>query len=320
MISKVLRMGLLAVGLVLLVTGVAALVLHFYRSSGNLTIYPTSAVPLAVLTTAAAVLVFASLRSWILAGLSVLVVGGLLVTQLPLWRAAPVSASAPTFTVITSNLMMGEGDIGELSRIVERERPEIVSLQELTPQAWARIQASPIVTMLPNAFAVPGPAASGTALLTRGPLREQRVLPGMVLNNLAAVTDVPGVPSTTVFAVHPGAPVPGAGYGELAVKDMGVLRGHLEGMGRHPMIAAGDFNATWDHKHFRELLTGGVADATDQAGGGWLPTYPTDRFTGPVVGIDHVISSHFVATHVKTYTLPGSDHRALVVKLTPAAR
>ncbi len=317
--GKAFRVGGLVVGAVLLAAGALALGLHYYPSTGNLTIYPTSAVPLAVLGTCAAVLVFASMRSWVLAAVSVVVAGGLLVTQLPLWRAAPVpAADAPTITVVSSNLLMGAADIGGLARIIAEANPDILSLQEVTPQAWRRVQASPIAVALPNAFAVPGPGSSGTALLTRGPQRDPQRLAGMVLHNLSTQTDLPGAAGTRVLAVHSGAPVPGAGYGELAVKDTGVLRRHLQELPRVRVIAVGDFNATWDHEHYRELLTGGIEDATDQSGAGWLPTYPTDRIGArPLVAIDHVISRGFVATSMRTLTLAGADHRVLLVRLVP---
>ncbi|MFT4199437.1 endonuclease/exonuclease/phosphatase family protein [Gordonia sp. (in: high G+C Gram-positive bacteria)] len=318
MIGKVFRIGGLVVGLLLLVVGVFAVVLHYLPSSSNLTIYPTSAVPLAVLTTAAAVLVFACLRRWILVGLAAIVVGALLFTQLPLWRSAPApAASAPTITVLSSNLTMGGADVAELARLVADVKPDVVSLQEVTPEALTRVESSSITTALPNVYAVPGRGAVGTVLLSRGPLREQVTLPNMVLHNLGAVTDLPGAAGTHVLAVHSGAPIPGAGYGEIAVKDLGVLRGHVAALPAGRMIAVGDFNATWDHKHYRDLLTGGIADATDQAGAGWLPTYPTDRAIGPLVGIDHVISRGFVARDVRTYRLPGADHRVLVATLAP---
>lgn len=316
MIGKVLRLGGLMVGLALLACGVGAVVLHYYPAEGNLTIYPTSAVPLAVLAAGAAVLVFASIRRWVLVAVSAVVVGAVLFTQLPLWRAAPAPTDGPAITVLSSNLMMGAADVAELARIVSDVRPDVVSLQEVTPDAYTRIVASPIATVGLNEFAWPGPGATGTVLLTRAPQRGRAKLPGMVLHNLVAVTDLPGAPGTRVLAVHSGAPVPGAGYGELAIKDLKALRGHIEKLPPGPMIAIGDFNATWDHKHYRDLLAGGIEDATDQAGGGWLPTYPTDKIGHrPVVAIDHVISRGFVATKVRTVELAGTDHRVLIVTL-----
>jgi endonuclease/exonuclease/phosphatase (EEP) superfamily protein YafD len=83
-----------------------------------------------------------------------------------------------------------------------------------------------------------------------------------------------------------------------------------------PVAVAGDFNATTDHAQFRALLDPGYRDAADEAGAGYLPTYPNDRWYGPVIGIDHVlIRGGLSATSAATLDLPGSDHRALLVGL-----
>jgi endonuclease/exonuclease/phosphatase (EEP) superfamily protein YafD len=80
-------------------------------------------------------------------------------------------------------------------------------------------------------------------------------------------------------------------------------------------LVAGDFNATVDHVQFRRLLTDGYADATRQAGAGYPATYPTDRRFGPLIGIDHVLTRGATATAARTVTLPGSDHRGLLVRV-----
>jgi endonuclease/exonuclease/phosphatase (EEP) superfamily protein YafD len=79
-----------------------------------------------------------------------------------------------------------------------------------------------------------------------------------------------------------------------------------------PAIVAGDFNATRDHVQFRDLLTD-FSDSADDAGAGIFPTFPTDQVVGPLVSIDHVlVSATLVGTGVDSYTVPGTDHRAVV--------
>ena len=54
-----------------------------------------------------------------------------------------------------------------------------------------------------------------------------------------------------------------------------------------PLVVAGDFNATQDHRQFRDLLnSNGYHDAADDAGAGALPTFPADRSVGPIARID----------------------------------
>ena len=82
-----------------------------------------------------------------------------------------------------------------------------------------------------------------------------------------------------------------------------------------PVIVPGDFNATVDHAQFRDLLGGGFDEGALDSGAGYLPTYPTDRWYPPLLGIDHVLSRGLWAESARTYDLPGSDHRALLVRL-----
>lgn len=84
------------------------------------------------------------------------------------------------------------------------------------------------------------------------------------------------------------------------------------------MLAAGDFNATTDHVQFRDLLEHGYGDPAAQAGAGYPARYPTDRWFGPLIAIDHVLTRRAVATSVSTVALPGSDHRGLLVQVASA--
>jgi len=79
--------------------------------------------------------------------------------------------------------------------------------------------------------------------------------------------------------------------------------------------AGGDFNATVDHAQFRHLLSGGYRDAAEQAGAGFVPTYPTDYPFPPLLTLDHVVTHDVVAHAVFSVRLPGSDHRGLQVEL-----
>jgi endonuclease/exonuclease/phosphatase family metal-dependent hydrolase len=77
------------------------------------------------------------------------------------------------------------------------------------------------------------------------------------------------------------------------------------------VMVLGDFNSTVDARPFRELLTGGFHDATEQAGVGNPPTYPADSAIPPLIGIDHVIIRDGTAVSLSTVHVPGSDHRGL---------
>ncbi len=77
-------------------------------------------------------------------------------------------------------------------------------------------------------------------------------------------------------------------------------------------LIGGDFNATLDTVQFRRILAQGFSDAADQAGAGFTPTWPADRWFPPLITIDHVLTRDAVARSVDSVEIPGSDHRALV--------
>ncbi|MHC3000759.1 endonuclease/exonuclease/phosphatase family protein [Gordonia sp. GN26] len=293
---------------------VLAVWLHFYPSRGNVALYLTSGVAFALIPALVAVAIFAALRRWFMLAIALVASGVLAYTQVPL----VIPASTPQgeeFTVVSANLLFGGGDIGALEEIVAEADPDMLSLQEVTPEALQRIRGGEIARLLPNEFAIPYSYAAGTALFTKATLSDRFNIPDTILHNLQARTDLPGAPGTHVLAIHPAAPLWGEKDGWF--HDMGILADHFANLPAGRVIAIGDFNSTWNHATYRKLLTNGLVDGTDVAGAGFLPTYPTDKRIGnrPLVAIDRVILRGFVATSMDSHYLPGSDHRALVVSL-----
>lgn len=288
--------------------------LHFYPSRGDVALYLTSGVQFALIPGLIAIVVFGVLRRWFMLALAVVAAGALAYTQVPLVVAEPVPAGE-RFTVVSSNLLFGGGDLGVLGKIVADADPDLLSLQEVTPEALERLRRSEIGRALPHQFAIPYTYAAGTALFSKKPLDERYNIPGTVLHNLQARTDLPGAAGTQVLAIHPAAPLWGRNWDWLA--DMDTLAEHFEQLPPGRVIAIGDYNSTWNHAKYRNLLTNGLVDGTDLAGAGFLPSYPTDKRIGnrPLVAIDRVILRGFVATSMDTHYLPGSDHRTLVVSL-----
>lgn len=313
MIGKILRVALLLIGLALLGAASVAIWLHFHNAQGQAALYASAAVPFAIIPAVLAIVVFGAGRHWILTGVAVLVTVGLVYTQVPLWRAQTAPVGDP-ITVVSANMLFGGADVDALARVIADVDADVVSFQEVTPQALERLRTGAIGRQLPHDFSVPGPYAAGTALFSKTPLSGQVAVPNTILKNLKADSDLPGAPNTQVIAVHPAAPLRGKTQGWK--NDIDQLRTFLHALPPGRIIAAGDFNATWDQARYRALLQRGIVDATDQAGEGFEPTWPTDKVFGqPFLALDHVISRGFVATSLRTYEIPGSDHRAVVVTL-----
>ncbi len=128
--------------------------------------------------------------------------------------------------------------------------------------------------------------------------------------------------------VHALAAVPGAGEVEVVtVHAFPPTRSNaarwLEGLEALPRatpgrirILPGDFNSTFDHEPFRELVASGYVDAAAARGKGLAMTWPSGRVFPPQVAIDHVLADervHVAAAEI--HTVPGTDHRAVLASL-----
>jgi endonuclease/exonuclease/phosphatase family metal-dependent hydrolase len=79
---------------------------------------------------------------------------------------------------------------------------------------------------------------------------------------------------------------------------------------------AGDFNATRDHRPFRELRDAGLRDAHDVAHAGWSPTWRAGGLVPPLLRLDHVLASRaFSVTDYQVGDDIGSDHLPITVDL-----
>ncbi len=291
-----------------------AIWLHFYPSRGNVALYLTSGVQFALIPALTAIVIFAGLRRWVYA------------PQSRSWRprrwSTPRSRSwsrrmRPTVSGSAWCRRTFCSAARTSTRSSSSSPPPMPIWSPCRRSLHKRCNGFGTERSLgnPHEFAEPAANATGTALFSRKPLTDTSVVPDTALRNLQARTDLPGAPGTQVFAMHPAAPL--WSNKDHWFHDMGVLAGHLAALPQGRVLAIGDFNSTWNHATYRKLLTNGLADGTDLAGAGYLPTYPTDKQIGnhPLVAIDRIIVRGFVTTSMDTHHVPGSDHRALVVSL-----
>jgi len=85
-----------------------------------------------------------------------------------------------------------------------------------------------------------------------------------------------------------------------------------------PQIVAGDFNASRDHRPFRDILAAGFADSADIARRRPWPgfTWPADRRWPPLMRLDHILVSPGIrVSEARTVKIPGTDHRAVLAVL-----
>jgi len=300
------------VGTVALLAALATIGLHFWPGEQKVTVAAAAMVPVLLLATLALALVcLLYARAFVRLVLAIAVAAAGIWVQAPLWRgeAAPTGA---TLTVLTANIQVGRGDVSELAKLVRDNAVDVLAVEEVTPEAAARIAASTIASDLPHSFVRPAQLAYGTALYSRHPLSSTATVPGFALTALTAVASVPGRGDVQLFALHPVPPLAPSDWADELKKIEALLQGVPE---PRPVIALGDYNATYDHVQFRRLLTGGYRDAGQLAGAGFTPTYPTDKPYPALVGIDHVLLRGLGAAEVTAHEIQGADHLALLARV-----
>lgn len=250
-----------------------------------------------------------ALRRWVggLVACSLLGVVLHVVWALPAYVGERPSGS-PDLVVLTLNLKKGHADAREAVALARREQAALVVLEEVTPDALERLQRAGIGRALPHRAGHAGPGASGTVVFSAYPLEQVARVP---LQHDGYRIAVAAPQPFWLVAVHVAQPLVGPGNWRA---DWSVLDQVLPELTGRPVVVAGDFNSTLDHRPVRDLLDHGFADAARAANAGWQPTWPSSGLG--LIAIDHVLTrSGYRALRTDTYRVAGSDHRALVARL-----
>jgi len=216
--------------------------------------------------------------------------------------------------VLTANLLRDNPDIENLGRDLLRSDADVIALQELTPDHVVELNRCGLIGAYPHHVIDPSVSFHGSALLSRLPIAGGTVI------------DVDGYPMTEADIITGGGPIRVVSVHVVNPAATGQLRTwsrQLASLARYaercpvPLILAGDFNATLDHRSLRDLLETGLRDAFQVAGQGFGLTWP--RWRRPMVALmrlDHVLVSRRVAVgHTRTEISRGSDHKRLTVDL-----
>lgn len=225
----------------------------------------------------------------------------------------------PQLTVAVANLRVGRGDPGHLVAAVDGHHVDVLVVLEQTHEAAERLEAGGLGERLPNATPLPGELYAGAAVHSRLPIRSLPPLPARHAERTPHVelTLGDGGP-IRLHAVHP-LPPANRSWAEQWQETLSSLpaSGPTDG-DAPPLILAGDFNATHDHRVFRALLDRGWVDAAAAEGAGLRPTFSAIAYGQPVppVTLDHVLVDPRVAVEeVAVLPLPRSDHRILIARL-----
>jgi len=254
-----------------------------------------------------------ALRNWAAATVAALATVCLGAAVLP--RAVGSELESPvghqTVTVLAANIHHGTADPAALVALVERLRPDLLSVEELTPRFARELRVEGIDRLLPESHLEVHTNVSGTGLYARHPLRAMPEPARFQFRMPRALMVLPGGRSLRVVGVHPYPPLRGrvdewsAALESLPTAGSGV-----------PWVLPGDFNASLDLAELRGLIGRGYRDAADAAGKGLEPTWPVGRTMPPLIAIDHVLVDRRLG--IAAYgvlDLPGSDHRAIYARL-----
>ncbi|MDX6716509.1 MAG: hypothetical protein QOH30_3067 [Baekduia sp.] len=293
-----------------------AVVRTFGLDAGGRVVPAMAFTPLVLLSSVVPLVVAVALRRWAVLPLWVLVAGALLVAVLPRALAGPnpLPSGGIGLRVMTANLYQGRGDPATIVRLVREHGVDVLSLQELTPEEVARLDAAGLRRLLPYRDVDARGGASGTGLFTNRPLRHlPQVNAIQLMAEPRALLRVEGAPPVEVEAVHPPPPLHAqVGVWQRMLREIPAV----DRTGPTLRIVAGDFNATFDHRELRHVLDRGFVDAADATGEGLRTTWPAGRRLPPEITIDHVLIDPRIAAHaLSVHTVPGSDHRAVIATL-----
>jgi len=266
--------------------------------------------PFVVVGCAAVVLLALVLRrrgAAVVAALAAVALAGMVAPRALGGPSDPEGDAGPPLRMLTANMHLGTGSATALVELVRSTRPDVLSVQELTPDLVRRLDAAGLGELMPHYVLSAEDGAGGTGLYGRLPLAATTRPAGTVAAMASARAG-----DVDLVAVHTQPPVRrriGVWDDDLralpAAAPDGVVR-----------ILAGDFNATLDHAELRRLIGTGYEDAAATVGAGLRPTWPQGRRIPPPVTIDHVLADKRCGVRaVSIHTIPGTDHRAVFAEL-----
>jgi endonuclease/exonuclease/phosphatase (EEP) superfamily protein YafD len=228
------------------------------------------------------------------------------------------SGSAPAIVrlrLFTVNVEGGAADPAAILRILQSHRVDVLAVQELTPQMVSGLEAAGLAKLMPFSHLDPRPASPGTGLWARWPLTPLPPVLGLTAATPRARIDPLGGRPVTLTAVHPMAPTHGhAGIWQRDLTLIGQALATVDG----PQVVAGDFNASRDHRPFRDLLAAGFRDCADVSQSRSWPgfTWPASGRRLAVMRIDHVLVSRTATVHMtRAIRVPRTDHHGVLTDI-----
>jgi endonuclease/exonuclease/phosphatase (EEP) superfamily protein YafD len=232
--------------------------------------------------------------------------------------AGTAGAPAPGRAVTVMALNVGSKGVDStvLLKEARTRNVDILALPELRPLGLEALEGAGIAAVFPYRALDVDWAGVGSAIFSRFPLQASGRIPDTAFYQSRGVVTIPGAAGGIhLTAVHIASPRPGQiptwrrELGQLGEARQDV---HVSG----PAILLGDFNASYDHREFRDLLASGFTDAAQAAGKGMAPTWPAGSRIPPFVTLDHVLVTADIGIQsFATIAVPGTDHAGVIAEL-----
>lgn len=220
-------------------------------------------------------------------------------------------ARGQTVTLMTANLLAGSSATDGIERIVAQNDVDVLAMQEVDAEAFAILEERGLMDQLPYVVNGVREGVAGSVLMSRWPLKESDFGRDPLLSPWPeAVVPRAGI---VIRSVHPYPPTRPKKT-DIWQRDLKSMPAARPAPGDNLRVLLGDFNATLDHRAFRELVAKDYRDAGRTTGNGLVPTWSANRVL--TLAIDHVlVDSRIAVLDYKTFNLPRSDHNAVVAKI-----
>jgi endonuclease/exonuclease/phosphatase (EEP) superfamily protein YafD len=239
-----------------------------------------------------------------------------LILAAPLVFAADQPAhadDAAVFNVAAVNLLFNNPVVDEVADELLALGLDAILLTEYTPDHRAVMRSHPLSEAYPYKIESDGQLASGIAFWSRYPITEEEP-PRTFKQTLYITVEAPDGP-VRVLGVHPPTPI---FRFDSWLDDLNIF-GEVGRRLQQPTLIIGDFNASYWHPAFRDILNKGFTDAHTAHGRGFSSSWPTDEWVPAFVRLDHALTGNgLVSTGVEDFAVPGSDHRGFVVSVVRA--
>lgn len=223
----------------------------------------------------------------------------------------------------TANLWASTADVAPIAEELVRMEPDVLVLQEVTPRHLRRLGELGVFDQYPNNVVMPDRGSGGLGVWSRWELADVEWFNEADELQVRGWVVLPLGGRFRLIGVHAPAPVPSKAD-RWRSWFSGMARECAREIASHdrPVIFAGDFNATVDHRRLRLLLRAGLRDAGLAKRKGWRMTWTFKGGWLPALfRIDHVLVSQ--GASVEAYEVGhgvGSDHRPVFVELMVGRR